>query len=40
MATNAEIYGINSNTFVLGHNEVIEMVINNHDPGKVYFVYL
>ena len=34
LATNKEIYGINTNTFILKHNEVIEIVLNNHDPGK------
>lgn len=33
-AENPLIYGSNTNTFVLGHNEVIEIVVNNMDPGK------
>jgi iron transport multicopper oxidase len=33
-ASEAVIYGSNTNTFVLGHNEVVEIVINNMDPGK------
>lgn len=34
MATNPSIYGRDTNSFVLGHNEVIELVLNNNDPGK------
>lgn len=30
---NAQIYGSNTNTFVLKENEVIEIVVNNQDPG-------
>lgn len=33
-ATNPEIYGSYTNQFVLGHNQVIEIVLNNDDPGK------
>ncbi|CAO2652411.1 Nn.00g006940.m01.CDS01 [Neocucurbitaria sp. VM-36] len=33
-ATNPTVYGSNTNSFVLGHNEVIEIVLNNDDPGK------
>lgn len=33
-ATDASIYGVNTNAFVLGYNEVIEIVLNNLDPGK------
>lgn len=33
LATNAAIYGSNTNTFVLQHNEVVEIVVNNMDPG-------
>lgn len=33
-ASEAVIYGSNTNTFVLGHNEVVEIVVNNMDPGK------
>lgn len=32
-ATNAAIYGSNTNTFVLHYGEVIEIVLNNMDPG-------
>ncbi len=32
-ATNAYIYGTNTNTFVLQHNEVIDIVLNNADTG-------
>jgi iron transport multicopper oxidase len=34
LSTNPEIYGFNTHTYVLKHNEVIEIVLNNHDPGK------
>lgn len=33
LATNAAIYGSNTNTFVLQYGEVIEIVLNNMDPG-------
>ncbi|KAL9111614.1 MAG: hypothetical protein Q9227_003887 [Pyrenula ochraceoflavens] len=33
-AANAAIYGINTNSFVLHHNQVIEIILNNHDAGK------
>jgi iron transport multicopper oxidase len=33
-ASNPSVYGANTNTFVLEHNHVIEVVLNNHDPGK------
>ncbi|KAF1914561.1 Cupredoxin [Ampelomyces quisqualis] len=33
-ATNPIIYGSNTNSFVLGANEVVEIVLNNDDPGK------
>lgn len=29
-----DIYGSNTNTYVLQHNEVVEIVLNNMDPGK------
>jgi len=32
-ALKRETYGINANAFVLGYNEVIEIVINNNDNG-------
>lgn len=34
VVTNASIYGVNSNSFVLNHGEVVELVINNDDHGK------
>lgn len=34
LATNPVVYGSNTNSFVLKHNEVIEIVLNNLDPGK------
>ncbi|KAI9817548.1 MAG: hypothetical protein M1827_001160 [Pycnora praestabilis] len=33
-ATNAEIYGVNSQAFILNKDDVIEIVVNNNDPGK------
>lgn len=34
LSTNPAIYGYNTNSHVLGHNDVIEIVLNNLDPGK------
>ncbi len=28
------VYGVNSNVHILGDQQVIEIVLNNHDPGK------
>jgi iron transport multicopper oxidase len=33
-ATSPEVYGTNSNPFILQHNDVIEIVLNNFDPGR------
>jgi iron transport multicopper oxidase len=33
-ATNPEVYGVNSNAFVLAAGEVVEIIVNNADPGK------
>ncbi|PVI00038.1 Ferroxidase [Periconia macrospinosa] len=33
-ATNPVIYGSNTNQFVLAHNQVVEIILNNDDPGK------
>ncbi|KAI4623291.1 hypothetical protein J4E83_004684 [Alternaria metachromatica] len=33
-ATNPTIYGSNTNAFVLAQNEIVEIVLNNDDPGK------
>lgn len=33
-ASDARVYGVNSNTFVLQKNDVVEIVINNMDPGR------
>ena len=33
-ATNPLIYGSNTNSFILNTNEVVEIVLNNDDPGK------
>ncbi|KIX07946.1 uncharacterized protein Z518_02600 [Rhinocladiella mackenziei CBS 650.93] len=34
LAADPIVYGVNTNSYVLGHNEVIEIVLNNQDPGK------
>ena len=33
-ASNASIYGSNTNSFVLKKNDIVEIVVNNNDPGK------
>ncbi|EME47220.1 hypothetical protein DOTSEDRAFT_69238 [Dothistroma septosporum NZE10] len=33
-ADNAEVYGRDTNSFVLEHNQIIEIVLNNNDAGK------
>jgi iron transport multicopper oxidase len=33
-STNPLIYGSNTNSFILGANEVVEIILNNDDPGK------
>jgi iron transport multicopper oxidase len=33
-ATDPAIYGVNTHAFVLKKNEIIEIVVNNHDTGK------
>jgi iron transport multicopper oxidase len=33
-ATDPVIYGTNTNAFVLAQNQVVEIVLNNMDPGK------
>lgn len=33
LATNPVIYGTNTNTFVLQYGEIVEIVLNNKDPG-------
>ncbi|KAH8731692.1 iron transport multicopper oxidase FET3 precursor [Phaeosphaeriaceae sp. PMI808] len=33
-ATNPIIYGSNTNSFVLAKNEVVEIILNNNDPGR------
>lgn len=33
-ATNPVIYGQNTNAFVLAQNQVVEIILNNDDPGK------
>lgn len=33
-ATNPKVYGTHTNSFVLAHNQVIELVLNSADPGK------
>lgn len=34
LADNATIYSQNTNPFILNHNDIIEIVLNNDDPGK------
>lgn len=34
IVTNAQIYGSNTNTFILQENEIIELVVNNFDDNK------
>ncbi|PKS11751.1 hypothetical protein jhhlp_001740 [Lomentospora prolificans] len=33
-STNPQVYGSHTSSYVLGHNQVIEIVLNNADPGK------
>ena len=33
-SSNASIYGSSTNAFVLKKNDVIEIIVNNNDPGK------
>jgi iron transport multicopper oxidase len=34
LAANSQVYGSHTNAFVLGYQQAIEIVVNNHDPGK------
>lgn len=34
LATNAEVYGVNTNPFILKKGDIVEIVVNNADPGK------
>lgn len=34
LSTDPTVYGVNTHPLVLEHNQVIELVLNNHDPGK------
>ena len=34
LADNTTIYGVNTNPYVLKHNQIIEIVLNNNDPGR------
>ncbi|KAM0798798.1 iron transport multicopper oxidase FET3 precursor [Usnea florida] len=34
LASNATIYGVNTNPYVLQHNDIIEIILNNNDTGK------
>ncbi|RMZ75423.1 hypothetical protein DV738_g5496, partial [Chaetothyriales sp. CBS 135597] len=34
MVNDPRIYGEHTNTFLLNHMDVVEIVLNNHDPGK------
>jgi len=31
---NPKVYGVDTNPFVFAHNDVVELVVNNNDPGK------
>lgn len=33
-ANNPAIYGLNSNAFVLKKNQIVDIIVNNNDPGK------
>jgi iron transport multicopper oxidase len=33
-ATDPVIYGSDTNSFVLAQNQVVEIILNNDDPGK------
>ncbi|KAI9862602.1 MAG: hypothetical protein M1824_001151 [Vezdaea acicularis] len=33
-ATNSEIYGVNTHAYVLKKDEIVEIILNNNDPGK------
>ena len=34
LADNATVYGVNTNPYVLKHNQIIEIVLNNNDTGR------
>jgi iron transport multicopper oxidase len=34
MATNPDIYGVNSHAYVLEKDQIVDIVVNNLDPGK------
>lgn len=34
LSTDPTVYGVNTHPLVLEHNQVVEIVLNNHDPGK------
>ncbi|OCT50136.1 Iron transport multicopper oxidase FET3 [Cladophialophora carrionii] len=34
LAVDPLVYGVNTNAYILGHQQTIEIVVNNHDPGK------
>jgi iron transport multicopper oxidase len=33
-ATNPAVYGVNSNAFMLEKGQVVDIIVNNNDPGK------
>jgi len=33
-STEPTVYGSSTNPFVLGHNNMVQIVLNNQDPGK------
>lgn len=34
LATNPQVYGVNSNSFVLDYGQTVEIILNNYDTGK------
>lgn len=34
LSMNPKVYGSDTNPFVFAHHDVVELVINNNDPGK------
>jgi len=34
LSTDATVYGVNTHPLILEHNQVVEIVLNNHDAGK------
>ncbi|KAF2396460.1 iron transport multicopper oxidase FET3 [Trichodelitschia bisporula] len=34
LATNPAVYGVNTNAFILKKDDIVDIVVNNNDPGK------